>query len=560
MSANKTVRLTFEDGHVVECPVRTPILDVLPSRTDASGLPYIAALIDNDIGSLNYMVELDAAIKPLTMASPEGRHVYQRSIAFLLAKVVKELFPQAAFSVDYAIGNGLYCSFETVAGTRNGGITAEQVAAIRTRLNDLIAQDIPIERKKITFAEAVRRLTESGRTHTLNLLRFRNPPRVVIHECEGFYDLAQGPVAPSTGTINLFELIYHPPGLVLQLPEPGEGTKVSSFRNLPLLFKVFREHKEWGRSMGVGTVGRLNELIVNGDVGDFIKISEALHEKNVARIADEINRRRATARIVLVAGPSSSGKTTFAKRLTVQLRVNGFKVSTISLDNYFFELAKTPLDENGNPDFEHINSLDLDLFNQHMAVLAGGGEVDLPEFNFESKTRQYNGNKIALGNDGVLIIEGIHGLNPELTRMLPDDAKFRIYVSALTQLSLDANNRIATTDNRLIRRMVRDHKFRGHPAIKTLRMWSSVRRGEERWIFPFQGQADATFNSALDYELAVLKTYAEPLLMEIKTFDREYAEARRLTAFLTNFIALADRDVPYTSMLREYIGRSSFKY
>ena len=560
MAVNKTVRLTFEGGQVVDCPVRTPIRDVLPTKVDASGLPYIAALIDNDIGSLSYPVELDAEIKLLTMNAPEGRQVFQRSIAFLLAKVVKELFPQSGFSVDYAIGNGLYCSFEPVAGTRNGGITSEQVATVRERLKTLIAQDLPIERKKISFAEAVRRLTEAGRTDTLNLLRFRNPPRVVIHECEGFYDLAQGPVAPSTGAVPVFELIPHAPGFVLQLPEPGADNKVSDFRDLPQLFKVFREHKDWGRSMGVGTVGRMNELIVNGDLGDFIKIAEALHEKNVVRIADELNRRRDTTRIVLVAGPSSSGKTTFAKRLTVQLRVNGFRVSTISLDNYFFELAKTPRDENGNPDFEHLNSLDLDLFNQHMAVLAGGGEVELPEFDFESKTRHFSGNKITLGRDDILIIEGIHGLNPELTRMLPEAAKFRVYVSALTQLSLDANNRIATTDNRLIRRMVRDHKFRGHSALKTLRMWSSVRRGEERWIFPFQGQADATFNSALDYELAVLKPYAEPLLMEIKPFDREYAEARRLTAFLLNFIGIADRDVPHTSMLREYIGRSSFKY
>ncbi len=554
------IKLTFEDGRITEHPFRTSLNDVLPSRSDPSGLPYIAALINNDICSLNYPLEMECEVKLLTMASPEGWPVFQRSLAFILAKTVKELFPNSGFSVDYAVGNGLYCSFDQTAGESNGGITPEQVQAIGDHMKALIARDIPIERKKISFAEASRRLTEAGQTDKLNLLRFRNPPRIVIHVCEGFYDLAQGPVAPSTGAIDLFELIPYPPGFVLQLPDPTKGTPIAPFRNLPLLFKIFREHKDWGRAMGVNTVGRLNEIIMNGDISDFIKVAEALHEKNVARIADEIQRRRRSTRIVLVAGPSSSGKTTFAKRLAIQLRVNGFHVSTLSLDNYFFELAKTPRDENGAPDFEHINSLDLALFNQHMEQLVKGGEIEPPVFDFESKTRVYRGNKMKLGPDSILIIEGIHGLNPDLTRMLPDASKFRIYVSALTQLSLDANNRIATTDNRLLRRMVRDHKYRGHSALKTLRMWSSVRRGEERWIFPFQSEADATFNSALDYELAVLKPIAEPLLMEVKPFDREYAEARRLTAFLLNFVGISDREVPNTSMLREYIGRSSFKY
>ena len=493
------------------------------------------------------------------MATPEGWHVFQRSVAFVLAKAVKELFPTAGFSVDYAVGNGLYCTFDPVAGRHDSDITPEQLETIRAHMKTLIARNIPIERQKISFAEVSRRLTEAGQTDKLNLLRFRNPPRVVIHVCEGFYDLAQGPLAPSTGAIHRFDLIHYPPGFVLQLPEPANGMEVAPFRDIPLLFKVFQERKNWCRAMGVSTVGRLNEIIVNGDISDFIKVAEALHEKNVARIADEI-KQRATARIILVAGPSSSGKTTFAKRLAIQLRVNGYKISTISLDNYFLELAKTPRDENGEPDFENLNALDLDLFNRHMEQLTRGSEVELPTFDFQSKKPVFKGQKLKLGTEDILIIEGIHGLNPELTRMIPDAAKFKVYVSALTQLSLDANNRIATTDNRLIRRMVRDHKYRGHPALKTLRMWPSVRRGEARWIFPFQAQADATFNSALDYELAVLKPIAEPLLMEVKPYDREYAEARRLTAFLANLIGIPDREVPQTSMLREYIGRSGFKY
>ena len=553
------ITLTFDDGRTVRCPARTTLRDIMPSATDATGLPYIAALNNNDIGSLDYPLEMDGDIRLLTMATPEGWHVFQRSVAFVLAKAVKELFPTAGFSVDYAVGNGLYCTFDPVAGRHDSDITPEQLETIRAHMKSLIARNIPIERQKISFAEVSRRLTEAGQTDKLNLLRFRNPPRVVIHVCEGFYDLAQGPLAPSTGAIHRFDLIHYPPGFVLQLPEPANGTEVAPFRDIPLLFKVFQERKNWCRAMGVSTVGRLNEIIVNGDISDFIKVAEALHEKNVARIADEI-KQRATARIILVAGPSSSGKTTFAKRLAIQLRVNGYKISTISLDNYFLELAKTPRDENGDPDFENLNALDLDLFNRHMEQLTRGSEVELPTFDFQAKKPVFKGQKLKLGTEDILIIEGIHGLNPELTRMIPDAAKFKVYVSALTQLSLDANNRIATTDNRRIRRMVRDHKYRGHPALKTLRMWSSVRRGEARWIFPFQAQADATFNSALDYELAVLKPIAEPLLMEVKPYDREYAEARRLTAFLANLIGIPDREVPQTSMLREYIGRSGFKY
>ena len=560
MSEHDFIRLKFDTGETLQCAPRTALKDILPSPVAPNGLPYIAALINNDTTSLSYPVDMDSEVKLLTMTEPQGWHVYHRSLSFLLAKAVKDLFPAAAFSVDYAVGDGLFCDFEPVAGERNGTITREQVDAIREHLRVLISRKLPIERKKISFEDVSRRLAEARQTDKLNLLRFRNPPRVVIHECEGFYDLAQGVLVPDTGALHLFELIHYPPGFILQLPEPGNGTEIAPFRELPHLSSIFRERKSWVRTMGVGTVGRLNEIVVNGDVGDFIKVSEALHEKNVARIADEIYRRRESVRIILVAGPSSSGKTTFSKRLAIQLRVNCFRVFTISLDNYFHEHAKTPRDESGNPDFEHLNALDLELFNLHMDLIARGEEIELPEFNFETKLREFNGQKLKLGKDDLLIIEGIHGLNPLLTEMVPESAKFRVYVSALTQLSLDANNRIATTDNRLIRRMVRDHKYRSHSALKTLRMWASVRKGEKKWIFPFQENADATFNSALDYELAVLKPIAEPLLMEVKPFDPEYAEARRLTAFLTNFIGISDREVPNTSMLREYIGRSSFKY
>ncbi len=553
------IRLSFDGGRVVECQPRTAIRDLVPAVTNGEKRVYLAALINNDIASLGYPVEHDSEIRLLTMEDPEGRPVFQRSMAFLLGKAVRDLYPEAECSVDYAVGNGLYCTFEGHRGDGNGGITAAQVAAIRDRMLALVEANLPIERKKISFAEVTRRLTAAGQTDKLNLLRFRNPPRVVIHECDGFYDLAQGPLAPSTGGLDCFELIHYPPGFVLQLPAAGE-TCVAPFKDQPHLFSIFRQHKEWGRTMGVTTAGRLNEIIVDGNIGDFVKVAEALHEKNVVRIADEIHRRRDRARIVLVAGPSSAGKTTFSKRLGVQLRVNGLHISMISLDNYFFGMDRTPKEADGKPDFEHINAIDRELFEGHMRQIIDGREVELPEFDFETKQRVYRGQRVKLGRNSVLIIEGIHGLNPGLAPMVPVEAQFRIYVSALTQLSVDANNRISTTDNRLLRRLVRDHKYRGHSASKTMKMWPSVRRGEERWIFPFQDQADATFNSALDYEIAVLKPLAEPLLLEVTPFEREYAEARRLTGFLQNFIGMADREVPNTSMLREYIGRSSFRY
>ena len=554
----ETVTVTFEDGPVVQVPIRSTLQRILPAPARADGLPYIAALVNNDVTSLSYPVEADCTVRPLTRQDPEGVHVYQRSLTFLLAKAVKTLCPKAAFSVDYAISGALYCTFD--AGGPVRGAQPDEVDALRAHMRALVAADLPIERRKIAFATAMERFSAAGQTDKLHLLSFRNPPRITIHECDGFDDLVQGPLVPSTGALTCFDLTPYAPGFVLRCPDPESPHCVTPFKDQPHLSRIFQEHKAWGRILGVHTVGRLNEIIVNGDISDFIKISESLHEKKVATIADEITRRRDTARVVLIAGPSSAGKTTFSKRLAIQLRVNGLQVSSISLDNYFVSLDRTPRLPDGQPDFENIEALDLALFNRQLLQIAAGDAVELPVFDFESKTQSFRGDRLRLGPDGILIIEGIHALNPRLTESVPEREKFRIYVSALTQLSIDFNNRISTTDNRLIRRIVRDRKYRGHSALKTLSMWPAVRRGEERWIFPFQDQADATFNSALDYELAVLKQIAEPLLMEVKPFHREYAEARRMTAFLSNFMGIPDREVPHTSMLREYIGRSSFHY
>jgi uridine kinase len=345
---------------------------------------------------------------------------------------------------------------------------------------------------------------------------------------------------------------------VLQIPEAENSKQLAPFEPQVHLFHIFQEHKKWGRILGVNTVGRLNETIAERKIGELIKISEAFHEKKIAEIADHVYANRQLIKFTLIAGPSSSGKTTFAKRLAVQLRVDGLRPVTVSLDNYFLNRDCTPLDEAGNPDFENIESIDLPLFNEHMLRLSKGEEVELPLFNFEKGRRDPVGEKLRIEPDQIIVVEGIHGLNPRLTESIAPANKYRIYISALTQLNLDSNNRISTTDNRLVRRMVRDNNFRGNSALTTLAMWPSVRRGERMWIFPYQQEADIAFNSALDYELAVLKPFAEPVLAEIKPNHPQYSEARRLQAFLSSFLGVSEHLVPPTSLLREFIGHSNF--
>lgn len=547
------------NGKAHQTVAGTPVSSLLSVSTDDEGLPYIAALVNNDVVSLSYPLSVNSDLVPLTAANPHGWRVYRRSLSFLLAKVVRDLFPDADFSLAHSFGPGLYCSFSS-ADKNTDGITQEQLSEIDKRMRELVARDLPIERNKISYSDAVKELTEYGQIDTLNLLRYRNPPRVVVHWCDGFYDLAHGPLVPATGVLSVFKLIHYKLGFVLQTPSQSEPAVVPAFEDQPHLFQIFKEHKEWGRILGVNTVGRLNELVANSKVQSFIRTEEALHEKKLSGIADRIASRRKEIKLLLVAGPSCAGKTTFAKRLATHLRVNGLSPVTVSTDNYFVGAGRNPMDEDGHPDYEHVEAVDLELFNSDLLALTEGKEIRLPKFNFETKERNYRGNTLRLNEEEILIIEGIHGLNPRLTEMIPSERKYKIYISALTQLGVDANNRISTTDNRLIRRMVRDWQFRGHSAIDTLRMWAMVRRGENRWIFPFQKEADATFNSALDYELAVLKTFVEPLLMTVKPTDPEYAESRRLSEFLLSFLRITDSLVPLNSILREYIGGSSLNY
>ena len=555
----KTITVTLEDGSTRVCPAGTEVGTLAPGPSSPDGLPFLGALVNNDVSSMSYPLTVNSAVKFLTASDPHGWRIYRNSLCFLLAKTVREVFPEADFSVEHSFGLGLYCSFST-AGHDEEGITPEQLGRLDAGMRKAVEEDIPIERRKIAYVDAIRTLRDEGQAEKLNLLRYRNPPRVVIHWCERFSDLAHGPLVPATGMLDRFQLIRYGQGFILQMPDRSDPTRIPPFEDQPNLFQVFREHKEWGRILGVSTVGRLNEIIDGGEIESFILTAEALHEKKVARIADQVAEQRDRVKLVLIAGPSSAGKTTLSKRLSTQLRVNGVQPVSVSTDDYFVGEGKNPLDEDGRPDYEHLEAVDLDLFNEHLLRLVEGKEVELPRFDFASKTRKPSGRRLRIDQDQILIIEGIHGLNPRLTAMVPDESKFRLYVSALTQLSVDANNRVSTTDNRLMRRIVRDHKYRDYSALETLRRWPSVRRGEKRWIFPFQKEADLAFNSALDYELAVLKPLVEPLLMQVKPSEPEYAEARRLTEFLLSFLPIPARPVPRTSILREYIGGSQFRY
>jgi len=554
-----TINVTFQNGKCSEYPVGTVVGSLIEGNAEPSGLPYIGAMVNNDLSSLSYPLSVNCEVKFLTMADPHGWRIYRNSLCFLLAKAIRDVFPSATFAVEHSFGLGLYCSFRRNASSPEG-ITVDELKTIEARMREIVSREITIERCKVSFTEAVKAFEEAGLQDRLNLLKYRNPPHIVLHCCDGFSDLAHGPRVPNTGVLKLFELIHYKPGFVLHLPDRSDPMTLPPFDDQPQLFQIFQEHKQWGRVLGVNMAGSLNEIVAKGEIEGFIMTAEALHEEKVTRIAETIVAGRKSIKLVLVSGPSASGKTTFAKRLTTHLNANGLRPVTISTDSYFVGPEKNPKDENGSLDYEHIEAVDLELFNRDLLTLVKGGQVELPYFNFEEKRREYRGEKVQIADDQIVIIEGIHGLNPRLTHMVPQENKFKIYVSALTQLNLDSNNRISTTDNRLMRRMVRDNKFRGHPAIETIQLWPSVRRGEKTWIFPFQREADATFNSALDYELAVLKPLVEPLLMEIKPANQEYAEARRLSEFLLNFLPTGTRDVPHNSILREYIGGSCFKY
>ncbi|MFU7517406.1 nucleoside kinase [Clostridium sp. HCS.1] len=481
-----------------------------------------------------------------------GYKIYNRTLNFIFIKAALDLFPNSAITIEHSIGEGVFGEIH-----KEEALNEEDLKRIKERMLELINRDIPIHKIKKKREEAIEIFKGYGMEDKVSLLKHVSFENVSLYELDGRYDYFYGQMAFSTGVIKAFDLIYYDPGFILMSPKREDLEVVPEFKENRKLSQIFMESEKWLNIIGVGEVGSLNDKVENHELRDLIMVSEALHEKKIAQIADMINERKET-KVVLIAGPSSSGKTTFANRLSIQLRVNGYIPIPISLDDYFVDREHTPKDENGEYDFESIYSLDLELFNSHLSSLLKGEEVEIPSFNFKLGEREWLGKKLKLPNNGIILIEGIHGLNPMLTESILDKQKFKIYISALTQLNLDNHNRIATTDIRRVRRIVRDYLSRGYGAEETLKMWPSIRRGEGKNIFIFQEEADVMFNSTLVYELCVLKKYALEELEKIQPDSKVYLLASRLKAFL-GFFKEIDKDlVPTNSILREFIGGSDF--
>lgn len=516
--------------------------------------PVIAAFINNEVRALTYRLRINSEIEPITLDSEEGQRVYRRSLCYALAIAAHNVFEDRRLLIGHSLGNAYYYSFE--------GHTASNAAleALENELERIVAADLPIKRGVVSYTEALEYFRNHRMEDAALLVERHNYGEVPVYRCGDFLDLSYGPLVSCTGALSTYRLERYEDGFLLVFPSTDDPTVARRETRSTMLFQIYKEYKEWGRILGVSSVGQLNRLTQQHRIKGFIRVAEALHDKKIARIADRIVADGEAGKVVLIAGPSSSGKTTFTKKLAVQLTVVGLIPVVISLDDYFVPRERTPLDSEGNYDFERLTAIDVDLLNEDLLKLFAGKEIDVRSFNFKTGQPEYRGTRLSLPKRGILLMEGIHGLNDALTPRIPPERKYKVYVSALTQLNLDDHNRIATTDNRLIRRMVRDHQFRGHTALATLSMWPSVRRGENANIFPFQDTADSTFNTALDYELGVLRNYVEPLLRQVKPTDTVYHEAVRLQTFLRNFTVIPEKLVPRESILREFIGDSGFHY
>ena len=553
-----TMEMQLVNGPCVTVPKGKSLLEVLELSGLHFPLPVVAAKINNRLTNLRHKLRVDSRVEFIDCAHPEGFRVYQSSLSFLLGMAVKRLFPDATLKVEHSLSKGLYCEL-----IKDTPLTVDDTARIDAELTRLVNLNLDIEKEKTYLDEARVFFNRTGQTDKIRLFRFSNPHTVDMYVCQEYQNYSDCPLAPYTGILGFFHLVFHPPGFIIQMPEPfasTDGVKaeqvVPEFISQPNLFRVFQEFAQWLKILDLEDVGALNELTVRKEYEEIIRISEALHEKKIGQLADAVSQ----CRIVLIAGPSSSGKTTFAKRLADQLKVNGLLAEIISLDDYFLDREATPKDERGEYDFESLYALNIPLLQDHFRMLLDGREVSMPKYSFHTGKSMPGYRQLKPGPKTVLMFEGIHAINPELIRNLPMDLIKRIYVSPLTALSMDNHNRIPTTDVRLLRRMVRDYLFRGYDALSTLHRWHSVRRGEVTYIFPYQKDADLFFNSALVYELAVLKRYAEPILLRISTEHPEYSEARRLLKFLSYFQDIPPDQIPTTSILREFIGASGFMY
>lgn len=523
-------------------------------------MPYgpVSARVNNKVEDLNFKVYYNKDIEFLDITSASGMRTYVRSLCFILTKAVAELYPNGNIILEHPVSKGYFCKLRI-----DRTIGLDDVIRIKQRMQEIIQADLPFVRHEKHTEEVIRLFKERGMDDKVKLLETSGQLYSCYQQLDDTIDSYYGSLVPSTGYIRLFDIVKYYDGLLLRIPNRENPNKLEDVVKQEKMLDVFQESHRWNEILGINTVGDLNQACNRGMATDLINVSEALQEKKIVRIADEITNRNENGqrvKLVLISGPSSSGKTTFSKRLSIQLMTNGIRPYPISLDDYFVNREDTPLDAEGKHDFESLYALDLPFFEAQLKALLAGEEVELPRFNFNTGKREPSGKKLRIDDNMILVLEGIHALNPALTPNIPAANKYKIYVSALTTILLDNHNYIPTTDNRLLRRIIRDYKYRSYSAEATINRWGSVRAGEDKWIFPFQEYADAMFNSALIFELAILKDYVEPILRKVPNNNPAYSEAHRLLRFLAHFVSVQDKELPPTSLLREFLGGSSFEY
>jgi uridine kinase len=516
--------------------------------------PILGALVNNQVRSLSYQIHKPCKVEFFDITSSYGYGMYTRSLYFILNKAIKNLFSQAKLNILHSISGGKYCEIENIQHP----VDESLLVKIKNKMDEIIAADFPFIRKELPYNEVVELYKNHGIEKEKSIVHETKRNYFTVYELAGVINYYYGGLLPSTGYVTLYGLELYENGLLLKIPNSKRPGVISQTRKMPKLFNVYHQFKAWGNQLGISYIYNLNEKIEAGEVGELILTTEALQEKVWANVADEVHRRE--AKMVLISGPSSSGKTTSCKRLSVQLGVIGYHPVQISVDDFFVEREQTPRTQNGDYDFEALEAIDLELFNKILDDLLAGKETELPVFNFQLGKKEWKGKKISMKENSILVIEGIHCLNPKLTASIPEETKYKIFVSALTSLSVDSQNPIPTTDTRLIRRIIRDHNYRGYSALDTLRRWQSVRYGEEKNIFPFQENADVMFNTSLIYELSVLRPYAMPILLAVPEYEPEFAEAIRLIKFLNFFKPISSDMIPGTSILREFVGGSKFSY
>ncbi|WP_294430883.1 nucleoside kinase [uncultured Treponema sp.] len=553
------ITLTFTDGKKIEVDARVRGKDIQEHLPAHEGT-LVAIKVNNKLVSLCRPIRVSSRIEGVYQNSKEGSYVYRRSLSFILAAAVHKLFPDARLVIGHSLGYSYYYTIERSSGAL---LSVKELDSIKAEMLKIVENDTPIITKHIAFDEAAETFTKLGLIDTAKQLLYRCRDSILVNMLDDesqYIDIYFGSLVETCGILKVFDLVLYADGFLLKFPQAEKPEVVAPFEDSPKIFEIFSRYKKWGKLVNVSTVASLNEIVSSKKINDFIDICETYQMQNYARVARMIHDR-GNVKVVLIAGPSSSGKTTSAFKMALHLRSIGYNPKTISLDSYYVGRDRNPKDENGNYDYECLEALDIELLNQNLIDLFAGKEVEIPCYNFDLGQRYYTGtNKMTLGPTDILILEGIHGLNDRLTPLIKSEYKFKIYLSALTQLNFDEHNRIPTSDNRLIRRIVRDANFRGKPAAGTIAMWDSVQRGEKLHIFPFQNSADAVLNTALDYEIPVLKIYAEPKLRAVRPDQPEYSEACRLINFLSHFNAISSDYVPKQSLVREFIGGSAFKY